>query len=347
MLGDFRTFAFHHLPLTFRGLVVESTNRCNARCAMCYQSSGPNGSDDWGTSRLNIDAVRRAMAEALTIPELHPRFHLAGGEAFIYTKDCLEIVSYAQRCGYKSITATSNCFWASNRTRADKISMELKNAGLTQMEVSWDHWHKPYIKPKCIDNAILSLRACGIYVNLRVLTSKTHGLLEALSSISLPALEEVSEISSGPVFPTGRASKEIDKDEFHYGQGLSGACHSVLHLTINARGDVYPCCAGADQTDSLAYGNIAHENIYSIYDRMNNDPLLRVLVFYGVGAFVPLLEEKHLIREENYTNICHLCWDIFSNPERVLKIKKHFEILEHRQEVHLMSCIKAGSMNAE
>ena len=347
MLDDPRTAAFRHLPLTFRGLVIETTNRCNAKCAMCYQSSGPHGSDEWGAFRLNIDTVRRAMVDALAIPGLRPRFHLAGGEAFIYAKDCLELISHAQRCDYKSITATSNCFWAQSRSRADKISTDLKDAGLTQMEVSWDHWHKPYIKSKCIDNAILALRARGIYVNLRILTSKKHGLREALSSLSLTALAEVSEVSSGPVFPTGRASKKIDKDEFHYGQGLAGACHSVLHLTINARGDVYPCCAGADQTDSLAFGNISKESLSSIYEKMNNDSMLRVLVFYGIGALVPLLEEKHTIREEEYTNICHLCWEIFSNPQRASRIREHFQTLERRQEAQLISYIEGGNWNAD
>lgn len=340
---DSRSAAFRLLPLTFHGLVVESTNRCNAKCAMCYQSSGPTGSDDWGAFRLNIDAIKRAMLEVLSIPAVQPRFHLAGGEAFIHAKDCYELFAYARTCGYSSITTTSNCYWAATPEKADTVAITLKECGLTQIEISWDYWHQPYIESRCIDNAILACRRQDIYVNLRILTTKEHGPRESLSVLAPAALSAVSEISSGPVFPTGRAAKKLHKEEFHYGQNLSGACHSVLHLTVNAKGNVYPCCAGADQTDALAFGNILREGITSIYQRMNNDPLLRVLVFYGIGAFVPLLDERDSFKEKDYSNICHLCWDIFSNPTRVAQIKEHFRVIEERQKSYLLSRVQRSN----
>lgn len=346
MLEDSRTAAFNLLPLTFHGLVIESTNRCNAKCAMCYQSSGPKGSDDWGRFRLDSNAIKRAARSALTIPSIHPRFHLAGGEAFIYSNECFELISFARDCGYKYITATSNCFWAQNSAKAKKFSSTLSKCGLTQMEVSWDFWHMPFIDPKCIDNAILALSDHGIYVNLRVLTTIDHGTREALASLSQASISALSEISSGPVFPTGRAAKEIARDEFHYSHDLSGSCHSVLHLTVNARGDVYPCCAGADQTDALSYGNIACEDISTIYERMNSDPLLRVLVFFGVGALAPLIAAEHPVREENYASICHLCWDIFSSPILAAKVKDHFQNMAKRHELDLIRLISETAPNA-
>jgi hypothetical protein len=340
LLTDSRTAAYRLLPLTFHGLVVESTNRCNAKCAMCYQSSGPNGSDDWGAFRLSIGAIKRAIEEARSIPALHPRFHLAGGEAFIHARDCYELFSHARASGYLHVTTTSNCYWASTPDKARRVAAMLKESGLTQIEISWDCWHTPYIAPSCIDNAIRACSEKGIYVNLRILTTKAHGPREALSLIDPSALTCVSEISSGPVFPTGRAAKQLPKDDFHYGRNLSGACHSVLHLTINAKGHVYPCCAGADQTDALSFGSILREGICSIYEKMNGDPLLRVLVFYGVGALVPALDDP--IDEEQYSNICHLCWDIFSSPARVAQVKNHFRALEGEQERLLRALLPRG-----
>lgn len=343
MIADPRTAAYRSLPLTFHGLVVENTNRCNAKCAMCYQSSGPNGSDNWGAFRLNTDVIKRAMKEALSIPAMNPRFHLAGGEAFIHANDCYELISHAQSCGYLHVTTTSNCYWASTEKKAQNIANNLKNCGLTQIEISWDYWHMPFISTSCIENAIRACKENEIYVNLRILTTKEHGPRESLSVLEPSVLALVSEISSGPVFPTGRAAKKIPKEDIYYGRNLSGVCHSILHLTVNAKGNVSPCCAGADQTDGLAFGNINSEGILDIYQRMNSDPMLRILVFYGVGALVNLLEEKESICQKDYANICHLCWDIFSDPSRVVQIKDHFRSLEKEQLKLLSSMVEGGS----
>lgn len=342
MLTESRTAAYRLLPLTFHGLVVESTNRCNAKCAMCYQSSGPSGSDDWGAFRLSIGAIKRAMTEARSIPALHPRFHLAGGEAFIHARDCYDLFSHAKEVGYSHITTTSNCFWASTTDRAKHVAETLKKSGLTQIEISWDFWHTPYIASTCIENAIRACNENHIYVNLRILTTRDHGLREALALIDASALSCVSEISSGPVFPTGRAAKQLPKDKFFYGGGLSGACHSILHLTINAKGGVYPCCAGADQTDALSFGNVLDEGIGSIYEKMNSDPLLRVLVFFGVGALVPAIDELKSIDEKKYASICHLCWEIFSNPARASEVRSRFRALENEHEQLLYALIQNG-----
>mgnify|MGYP006266355239 FL=1 len=82
-----------NFPLTYNCLVVESTTRCTAKCSMCYQSSGPKGSEPLGDNQLSTATIKKVIKEAINIPTLKPHFHLAGGEAFLNIPSCIECLS--------------------------------------------------------------------------------------------------------------------------------------------------------------------------------------------------------------------------------------------------------------
>lgn len=193
------------------------------------------------------------------------------------------------------------------------------------MEISWDHWHMPYIAPDWVSNCLEVCSEFEISSNLRVLTTKTHSVDEALGPIRPEALESANEISSCPVFPTGRAKHEVDAADIYTTNDLRGGCHHMLNLTVNALGNVSPCCAGADQTDGLSFGNIRESSIDEIASYMQHSPLLRVLVFQGVGAFRPILEHAGIEVGDEFANICHMCFEIFSRRDRYEVIHEHFD----------------------
>ncbi|MBI4891785.1 MAG: SPASM domain-containing protein [Acidobacteria bacterium] len=318
------------MPVTYQGLVVENTSACNAKCRMCYQAAGPTGSDILGKASLSPEQVEILLADALHIPSLARRFHLAGGEAFLRPADCFRLFRTARSLGYEDITTTTNAYWAYTPNRAAAICQEARDAGLRRMEISWDFWHLDHIRADCVSNALEAGARFGISTVLRILTTQSHSIAEALSHLRPDALELATEIQSCPVFPTGRAASEIPPDDIFYGQDLGGNCHAILHLTVNARGNVYPCCAGADQTQGLSFGNIHQESIRDIAVRMNSSRLLRTLVFFGVGALEPILREHGVQLGDRFSNICHLCWEIFSRPERAAIVHQFFR----EQELH-------------
>jgi len=316
------------MPLTFQGLVVEKTSRCNAKCAMCYQSSGPKGSDVFGIAALTVAEIERVIHDARKITSLRNKFHMAGGEAFLQFGDCLSLFAAARKAGYSEITTTTNAFWAADFEAAQRKCELCKESGLTRMEISWDHWHRPYIPPTAVSNCIKAAEAVGIRTNVRILTTRDHSFGEALSWLEGEAVEKATEITSCPVFPTGRAASKVPSETIYFTGDLSGSCHAVLHLTINAQGNVYPCCAGADQTEELAFGNVRQESIIDIYNVMNSSRLLRALVFLGPGAILPILESAGMVLDERFSNICHLCWRMFSQRESATIIKAYFDRLE-------------------
>ncbi len=334
------------MPMRFNGLVVETTNRCNARCEMCYQSAGPEGSDILGAARLDFNVLSRCIREARSIPTLAPRLHLAGGEAFIHFDECLALFRIASENGYLDVTGTTNAYWASNPKRAATGAVALRSSGVTSIEISWDFWHQPYIPAKTIGYCLQACRDQDIETNLRILTTRSHGLAEAIETLPNQAIAAAHRITSGPVFATGRAAKQILKDDFHKPpNGYSGACHSALNLTVNSFGNVFPCCAGFDQTNHYIVGNINDESIIVISERINRDPVMRSVVFRGAESLLPMLRASGIDLGEDFNNMCHLCWTIFSSEECAAAIKARVEAASRRAINRMLESLVAEEAN--
>lgn len=320
------TFAI--MPITYSGLVVERTTRCNAKCGMCYQAAGPKGSDLLGKASLPRELIERVLTDALTIPSLGKRFHLSGGEGFLQADDCLYLFRAARDAGYHEVSTTTNAFWARKREDGSAMMQALSAAGLTRMEISWDAWHLPYIAVEAVNHAVELCVEFGIESCLRLLSTKSHSIGDALRLLSPEALACASWGVAGPVFPTGRAAKEVPLDDIHFPPAGATTCHAALNLTVNAKGHVAPCCAGFDQTETLVLGDVRKESIATIAERMNRSLLLRTLLFEGPAALLPILEEAACAPPGPHAGICHLCWEIFSDPTRAAAIEAHFDRIE-------------------
>ena len=146
-----------------------------------------------------------------------------------------------------------------------------------------------------------------------------------LSKFSNKIINLVDCIVSSPVTKIGRAEKYLANSEFLKTKNLNASCFDILLLTINSNGNVYPCCAGLDQSHLINFGNIFNDDINSIVKNMQDNLLLKSLVFLGPSTILTYLKEKFKI-EINFYSMCHMCWSIFSNEEYVSELKKGFNL---------------------
>lgn len=320
-----RLFLTQFMPLHFNALVVEQTSRCTAKCGMCYQSAGPRGSDALGDHSLAEADVARVIVEAAAIDTLYPRFHLTGGEAFLDIEMCLRLFVVARDAGFLDLTTTTNAYWALDSRRALEVCRRLRQVGVTSVEISWDVWHLPYVRPDAVSNCLEACAEVGLDSNLRLLASRAHDAEEALAALRPAALERATRISCNPVFPTGRGAATLAPSDLYTQGTLDDNCHTTLNLTVNARGNVAPCCAGLDQTQEYVFGNVRAQALPDIVARMNASPMLRTVVFGGIGALFPILEAAGLAPRRDASSICHACWSIFSDPAAVQVLREHFE----------------------
>jgi MoaA/NifB/PqqE/SkfB family radical SAM enzyme len=314
------------LPLSYNTLVVESTTRCNARCGMCYQGAGPKGSDSLGDAALTPDEIRRVLRSAAAMPAIHRRFHLSGGEAFIKVDECLEIFGTARDLGFIDISCTSNAYWAADTFKARALAERLRDAGVLRIEISWDHWHGPHVAAQAVNNAIRACADADIEVNLRLLTTRSHSAEEALATLSPKALARAAMVTSAPVYQVGRALEIPTTDIYETSE--EATCHTALNLTVNARGDVAPCCAGFDQTGVSLFGNVREHELADIAEAINRSLLIRMVVFEGIASLRPILKLLGEETKERYTSICGMCFEVFSDQRKVDKLVHFFEQLE-------------------
>jgi MoaA/NifB/PqqE/SkfB family radical SAM enzyme len=283
---------------------------------MCYQAAGPKGSDIRGDAELDIETIQITMQQAIVLPNLQKRVHLSGGETFL---------NFSKAIGFERIGTTTNAFWAVNRAVAEHRTRLLAEAGLNYFEVSIDFWHLPYVKVERVRNLLYAARRCGVTVILRTLSSKRHHLAEILGYFEPADLLHVL-VGNGRVHPVGRGSSKEIADQVYPGN-TEGCCEAVLNLTVSPSGYVYPCCAGADMTTSLASGKVTESSLADIVFRMETDRMLRQLIHEGPATLVRTIEQlgyKEALKKD-YTSICHLCWDIFRQDDLSGALREHFD----------------------
>lgn len=316
------------MPLYFHALVIESTDYCNAKCDICYQDARSNSKRS-DCNFLDIQEIKSTLTQATQIENLNKRFHLAGGEAFLERDKVVEAYMFAKKCGFVYLTGTTNGFWAKNYPEGLKYAKDLKKSGVTSLELSADYWHQKHVSAETISNCIDVCKDVGIAITLRMLATNSHRHKEALGSLRLSSLEKVDRITCSKVFFVGRARKTIVADDF-YKKGAAGKCSNMLNLSINCQGNVYPCCAGLEQTNILKFGNIRNNPLIQIVDNISKSDIFRMIAFLGINNVLKIFEDSeiHLPTTENYGNMCELCWLVFSNKQYVHALQEHFESLK-------------------
>lgn len=329
LLGSGSAYNFYRMqsnPIHYLSLVIEITDKCNAKCDMCYQSAKISNSHV-----IDVEVAKKCIREAAESPYVGPRFHAVGGEAFLYPNVLFPLFEEAKKTGFSEISATSNCFWAKTEASADAMCSRMKAAGVTLLELSWDFWHAQHNPPECINNCLKYCKKYGIYTNLRFLTSKNHNIEESIKKLDPFAVRHASQITSSNVMPSGRAVEGIPREEF-YGKtdGISGICADMMVLTVNSYGEVFPCCVGFDVCHNCNFGNINDMSILDIIDNMNSDPMLRQLVFMGSESYYKILVDNgcEVPEESKFINLCDFCHFIFSDAQKVKILREHFERIQ-------------------
>lgn len=109
-------------------LRVSVTDRCNERCLYCM----PEGYKGWAQKpdHLTADEIVRVVAAACQLG--FRKFRLTGGEPLLRT----DIVEIARRMG--GMAAVQSLGLSTNGTRLARVAQELKQAGVTSVNISLD-----------------------------------------------------------------------------------------------------------------------------------------------------------------------------------------------------------------
>lgn len=308
---------FWNKDLSFNGVVVDLTSRCNARCRVCLADAGPTGHTRLGKQWLPIERVEIVAAGGASLISrglLSRRsFHIVGGEPFLDVRRVLETLDVARKYGYPLLTTVTNGFWGKRIDVARRICAQLAAHGLLVLGVSWDCWHAEYVSAECISNVMIACHEYDIMVSLRLLSCREHSECNMLDSICEDALAGAYSISSNVPSLTGRAAREIRSSEVVRQDSVHGCCSDCLALYVDPAGFVYPCCSTLTECEFGSFGNTSNCSLASIGESMNKSVVLRVLAFLGPAILAKLLRGMGYI--VSGADKCELCWRIFSSRD--------------------------------
>jgi MoaA/NifB/PqqE/SkfB family radical SAM enzyme len=114
------------LDLTPHQITIMTTSECNARCAHCSVSSGPDRQDALTASDIiaAIDAITSYAPLRLVV--------FAGGEPTLLGEDLLDAIAHVDSKGIAT-RIVSNASWATTEELARAMLIELREAGLDSM----------------------------------------------------------------------------------------------------------------------------------------------------------------------------------------------------------------------
>lgn len=327
-------------------LTVLTTAQCTASCAHCSMSSSPKRKSK--EERLSFPQIRDA------IDSLHGRFGLhvvifAGGEPTLLGEDLLNSIAHADSLGMVTRIVT-NAYWARSLDRARSKLIELREAGLSELNISADDYHLPFIPFERVENAWRAAKGLGFAA---VVIANCYGPV----SIITPAFikerlgEDLPErfddegyqmplgpasadgtyygLSNGQVQMLGRGNKMLTAESLVYRgddeSRIGGGCRWALRSpALSPRNHLVACCGTeVDGNEVLDFGSLETSDAASLAEKADDALLLNAVALLGPHFLKEFVKKKapHLGFRKRYASMCEVCEHVMQNPEAVLVLK--------------------------
>ncbi|MCE5260105.1 MAG: radical SAM protein, partial [Chloroflexi bacterium] len=217
-------------------LKIDMTYQCTAQCAHCRF-----GCTSLPQPVIEREMARRVMADLVRINRLE-LVVLLGGEPGLFPTRMLEILGDAARLGLRTRLET-NAFWALDEASARAFLRPLRKLD-TQIGLSLDAYHAPFVPPARISCAVRTLEAWGMDYSIETgfvdIQARSHPA-DGLSMRLLAELEAslghtfAGRLYQGPLFFVGRSARTLAGEAAH-GRGLpTETCPAVPWWSCSAQ----------------------------------------------------------------------------------------------------------------
>jgi hypothetical protein len=315
-------------------VVFSVTYDCPISCKYCVTESGP-----WNGPALDAPFMSRVIDQALELGSLIVVV-FTGGEPLLKLRDVMETIRYAQQHRLWTRIVT-NSFWAATPDIALQILGDLKQAGLSEINLSCDDLHQEHIPLERVRNAYLAARELELPILIAHKRVKNGQITpESISDFFGVKLSEFKEggvnqktdlYSSSLTIPVGHGAKTLNLDDhIIYPTSLSAyssPCSSILSsIIVSPAKDVRICCGMIDQrVPELTIGSLESQTLAEIVCEGNADLIANWLALEGPYGIMRFIREKapEINFQDQYVNHCHLCNDIFTRDDVRKAIKQH------------------------
>lgn len=319
------------VPIT--SFAVHVTYTCPLACAHCCFSSDPSNKD-----RLPINHIMKAIEVVSAFGIKMVAF--TGGELFLLGKNLVTAVALASRKGITPRVVTS-AHWATTERIAEQRLIELKEAGLSELSISWDDYHEEFVSFENVRRAFSISKKLGITTAISIVQASTSKwtadrVRQELGNIA----SETDVIVESPLNQTGRASEVLTKEGVR-DRRFIGPCPYVLTgPTLSAKNKLLACCGVIPETEDLVIdSNPSAETINASIDRARRSALFNWLYLRGPYALMEYIQRTFNVdipKLESIGGNCEACKILFETPAinryiRISMMKKSEQISSELQ----------------
>lgn len=286
---------------TTLGIVMHS--KCNAQCDICSESCSPARQEKLDKRRLK-EIIDSFVGTSIT------KIAFTGGEPFLEYDNLIELITYSKSKGFMP-TVVTNGYWASSDEKTEKIVKQLSECGLARMNISYDHYHKVFVSQDNINRLVKQCIRYRLPYVITVVKLKNEMIGDVIDDFSVE--NGLVHLLIAPCEPAGRAKEKFDQERFIRNKSINGlVCPYDGIITINADGNIYPCCAHQVFESNLSVGNYKDLEAAEILSRLKNNGLLYILRNYGLD---PILEMKPSVKQklpDYVSSPCEICEMLFT-----------------------------------
>jgi len=229
------------------------------------------------------------------------------GEPFIYCDDLLELVGLCREKNMYTRIVT-NSFWAKTAEVTEQLLGRLKECGLSQLRLSYSHWHQQHVPRHNVLHAAQGCMKSGIDYFVSFVTDFS----EEDDAYEDYLREHTLKFFPEPVIYAGRADTFARKTIFTDYQENRCAMNPYLAPDLS----MYACCdAGShfNATNFFLLGNLQDHSIEELFSKSETHPLYNCIRSLGVTAIASFAGMK--ARDIVTYRKCELCKRLFDAPE--------------------------------
>ncbi len=293
-------------PKLMRKIAFGYSTRCNVKCEHCVAADG-DGKSQMMELESAMDCIRELAAAQVT------GISFTAGEPLLYRDDICVLLSLCRELGIYT-RLVSNSFWAGTPDQADTCLEQLKNAGLSQLRLSYSRWHQKNIARENVLNAARSCVKHGLNYFISFVTDFTREddtYEEYLRKHGLLFFPE-------PVIFSGRAAK-FDRLPIHTDY-QENRC--PMNPYLSPEFDLYACCdAGShfNRTNFFHLGNLKEKSAAELLQKSETNTLYNLIRSSGISTIASYAGFR--AREIVKYRKCELCEKMFNSGETLKSLQ--------------------------
>ena len=284
-------------------VVLHVTTKCTARCQNCGLSCGPDK-----TNVLSEPLMMRLIDQAAELPDVKA-ISFSGGEPFIYPE---LLIKGAQRARQKGLEArfVTNGFWG--RWPARKKLDFFQRARPDVIDFSYDEFHRQFVPPKYLEQAIAFTYALGVEAHLTINQLQNSITAQELWEALGPA-KHLAGKHSIDMAPYGRARLLPSRHFVSPQKQEEARCLHDSCFGVGTNGHVFPCCRYEGHYGLLALGNAQTTSLAAMVE----NPVMHLVRLLETVGFAPLVAAARRVQPtlpvNECSNGCVVCNVLFSD----------------------------------